>query len=150
MEGILLPNCRNKDACPLDGKCLATETVYKAEVSGPETPKTYIGLTEPPFNTRYSNHLQSFRHEKYAHSTELSKHIWDLKRHDVPHDIRWSIAKRARAYNNETKRCDLCLTEKLYIMKADRQSRLNKRPELVSKCRHENKYYLSNFKEEFT
>ena len=34
----------------------------------------------------------------------------------------------------------------LCIIKANKSSLLNKRSELISKCRHENKYYLTNFK----
>ena len=38
-----------------------------------------------------------------------------------------------------------CLDEKLEIAWADKTRSLNKRSELVSKCRHENKFYLCNF-----
>ena len=41
-------------------------------------------------------------------------------------------------------RCNLCLTEKLYIIKADKASNLNKTAELIPKCCHENKYSLVN------
>ena len=40
--------------------------------------------------------------------------------------------------------CNLCLTEKLYIIKADKASNLNKRTELISICRYEKKYSLVN------
>ena len=39
----------------------------------------------------------------------------------------------------------LCITEKLHILKADKSYLLNKRSELISKCRHENKFHLINF-----
>ena len=139
-------NCRSKELCPLQGNCLATNIVYNAEVTSQNQRRTYIGLTEPAFKLRYSNHLQSFRHERYKNSTELSKFIWGLKQRNIPYTIKWSIASRARPYSNESKRCDLCLTEKLLIMNANKQSLLNKRPELISKCRHQNKFYLCNFK----
>ena len=42
------------------------------------------------------------------------------------------------------KRCDLCLTEKVMIITANPDRILNKRSELISKCRHENKFYLRN------
>ena len=44
------------------------------------------------------------------------------------------------------KESDLCLTEKLVIMKADSESLLNTRDEFVSKCRHMNKFTLRSFK----
>ena len=78
-------------------------------------------------------------------STELSKHIWGLKRAGKSYDIKWKILRRARAYSNCSKRCNLCLAEKLAILDANRATLLNKRSELVSKRRHENKFYLSNF-----
>ena len=142
-------NCRNRDTCPLQGNCLAKNVVYTAEVKTPDTSRTYIGLSEPSFKLRYANHLQSFRHERHENSTELSKHVWNLKRSNTPYTIRWKIARRAHPYSSESKRCDLCLTEKLLIMTADKRTLLNKRPELVSKCRHENKFYLSKFKRQY-
>ena len=42
-------------------------------------------------------------------------------------------------------RCHLCLTEKLYLIKAKKPSLLSKRSELITKCCHENKSYLANF-----
>ena len=39
-------------------------------------------------------------------------------------------------------KCHLCLTEKLYLVRAKKPSLLNKRTELISKCRHVNKFYL--------
>ena len=44
-----------------------------------------------------------------------------------------------------SKKCNLCQAEKLAIIGADHSKPLNKRSELVSKCRHANKNYLSNF-----
>ena len=107
-------------------------------------------VREPPFKTRFNNHMQSLRHEKYQSSTEFSKYIWQLKRSNTPFNIKWSITKKSEAYSNETKRCDLCLTEKLSIINSDKTTLLNKRPELISKCRHENKFYLRNFKGDYT
>ena len=40
--------------------------------------------------------------------------------------------------------CDLCLTEKLMIIKSNSNNLLNKRSELISKCRRESKFYLKN------
>ena len=59
--------------------------------------------------------------------------------------INWSILATAPAYSNKSKRCHLCLTEKLYLIRGKKPSLLNKRKELISKCRHENKCYSANF-----
>jgi len=112
--------------------------------------KNYIGLTEGTFKQRYTQHKLSFRHRKYANSTELSKHIWKLKDENKKHSIKWSIITTASPYSNASKRCNLCLTEKLYIIKADKSTHLNKRAELISICCLENKFYLMNYKNEMT
>ena len=36
--------------------------------------------------------------------------------------------------------------KKFHILKAEKSSLLNKRSELVTKCRHENKFYATNYK----
>ena len=47
------------------------------------------------------------------------------------------------------KRCDLCLKEKLPIAKAYPDILLNKRPDIVWKCRHCNKFTLKRFRQFF-
>ena len=140
-------NCRNKTKCPLDGNCLTPNVIYQAEVHNISNgnKKIYIGLTELPFKLRFYNHTQSFKKKKHRKDTELSQHVWKLKRRRKPFRIKWSIIGRARGYSNVTKRCNLCIAEKLHIMNADKRTLLNSRNELVSKCRHENKFRLSNF-----
>ena len=39
-------NCRNKDQCPLDNKCLTSSIIYNAQVTTNNATKNYIGLTE--------------------------------------------------------------------------------------------------------
>ena len=70
-------NCRIKESCPLRGECQTKEIVYEATAES--TSKIYIGLSETPFKGRHANHLTSMRHEKYKNSTELAKHVWELK-----------------------------------------------------------------------
>ena len=141
-------NCRKKSDCPLKNNCLTSSVVYNANVTteSDTTGKNYIGLTEGTFKQRYTQHKLSFRNRNYSNSTELSKHIWTLKDSNTNFTINWSILASAPAYSNKSKRCHLCLTEKLYLIRAKKQSLLNKRTELISKCRHENKFYLTNFR----
>jgi hypothetical protein len=47
------------------------------------------------------------------------------------------------AYSNTTKRCQLCLWEKYFIITANKEKRLSNRSELISKCLHEIKSLLS-------
>ena len=141
-------NCRVKESCPLNGNCLQSNVIYKCSVtsSNQNTEANYIGLTENTFKDRFYKHRNSFKHESKANSTELSKHIWDLKRsgNEVV-SMNWSIVDRATPYKNASKNCNLCLTEKYHVITSP-INLVNKRNELISKCRHENKYYLNNFK----
>ena len=141
-----------KATCPLENHCLTPSIVYNAKVTTTEDPigKNYIGLTEGPFKQRYTQHTLSFRNRHYANSTELSKFIWLLKDNNTDFKIKWSILTSAAAYCNKSKRCNLCLAEKFFIIKAEKSTLLNKRSELVSKCRHENKFYLMNLKADHT
>ena len=134
-------NCRRPAECPLNGKCLTQCIVYKATITATDRPtKTYFGLTEDTSKTRYSNHTVSFRHEARSTDTELSKYIWELRRQGLEGKIHWEIAHRAVPYKCGSRKCDLCLSEKLAIAKADPNSTLNKRSEIISKCRHRKKY----------
>ena len=139
-----LCNCRKKDECPLSGKCLTPSVVYKATVTTSDDTKHYIGLTDSIFKTRFSNHKHSFKTPKHRNSTELSKFIWKLKDSNTNYNINWSVIDRAQPYSPKTKRCNLCITEKMHIIYSDSQSTLNKRTEFLSKCRHCSKYLLIN------
>ena len=137
-------NCK-KQACPLDGKCREESLVYKAVVSSGEVEKHYYGICEGDFKTRYNNHTKSFRNEVYKSETKLSEYVWSLN--GSPYTIKWSIAARSSPYRCGSRACNLCLMEKLIILKdPDPDSLLNKRDELISKCRHRNKYCLKNLK----
>ena len=137
-------NCRQPNACPVDGKCLNEGIVYQAIVTREDNSEenSYVGLTEGKFKTRYANHNTSFRHDKYRNSTELSKHIWSLKDADVKLSIKWKILKKCKPYSNATKRYNLCLYEKFVIIRHPELSSLNCRNELVSGCRHRKKHLL--------
>ena len=101
-----------------------------------------------PQTTLHPTH--TFRNRHYANSTELSKFIWHLKDNNTDFKLKWSILTSAAAYSNKSKRCNLCLAEKFFIIKAEKSTLVNKRSELVSKCRHENKFYLMNLKADHT
>ena len=142
-------NCHRKENCPMDGKCLLRNLVYNANVrenqrdDGPN----YHGVTENSFKDRLYKHRNSFKYESKANSTELSKYIWELKKHGNPEPtIKWSLVDTAIPDVNGSKKCNLCLTERYHIITSPLLL-LNKRSELMSKCRHENKFYLTNYKD---
>ena len=86
-------NCRKKDQCPLDGKCLIQNGVYQATVTTQTSSESYVGLATN-FKDRYRNHTASFRHESRRNETELSKHIWKLQDTNKPFSIKWRIIKQ--------------------------------------------------------
>ncbi len=92
-----------------------------------------------------ANHKTSFSYVKKKHATELSNHIWQLKDKNVDYEIKWEIIKQASPYSNTSNRCNLCLWEKYFIICHPSLATLNKRNELVSSCRHANKFLLRNF-----
>ena len=135
-------NCRKKDQCPLDNQCLTKGIVYQATVTSSEGNKSYVGLTDTDFKARFPNHNQSFRFVVHSNQTKLSKYVWRLKNDKVNYSIAWKIFGRARAYSNSTKKCNICTLEKCYIICHPELATLNKRSELASGCRHENKVLL--------
>ena len=118
----------------LDSACLTKNIIYEATLTTTSgNAKTCIGMTEHEFKTRFNNHKLSFKDRKHSHDTELSKHS----------EINWRIIKRASAYKGKPSRCNLCLAEKLCILTAQNASLLNKRFELVTECRHEDKFFMA-------
>ena len=137
-------NCTDKPGCPVNGTCKSQNVVYQARVTSEGKEESYIGLTSTEFKTRFRNHKSSFNVPERRNSTELSKHIWDLKDNGKDFHIQWKIVCQANPYNNVTKKCNLCLAEKYYIICHTGMASLNKRTELVAKCRHERAYLLGN------
>ena len=137
-------NCRNKEACPLGGNCLSKCMVYKATVTSESREKVYYGMCEGDFKARYRNHIKSFNNERYKNETSLSTHIWSLKTQALAYDIKWLIVQQAKPYSCGSHFCNLCLTEKFYILTSKSEDLLNKRSEIISKCRHRRKFLLSN------
>ena len=132
-------NCRNKNNCPLDGKCLTPNIIYEAQITSNQLnykQKVYIGTTETHFKHRSNNHTKSFNLESYENDTELSKEYWTIKRKHFTPKVTWRIIRKCTAFNTTKRKCYLCLNEKLEI------ALLNKRSELISKSRHQNKFTL--------
>ena len=136
-------NCRSE--CVLGGSCLTQSVVYKCTVSTENDAKDYIGLTSNSFKERYTAHKSSFKDQSKSNQTALSSHIWDLTKMKKPHTVTWSILKKAPAYSKESQICQLCLTEKTLISLADNNNTLNKRNEIIAKCRHRDKFLLKNW-----
>ena len=141
-------NCWKKESCPLNGECLTSQLVYRAAVTKAvnEDMKKYIGLVDTTSKERQSNHKRDFKRLKYRHCTELAKHVWELKEKNIVLIIKWEIL--SKVYGNPKQDiCILCLTEKLWIINFIHDNiYLNKKSELINKCRHFNKFLLRNVK----
>ena len=136
-------NCPNGTPCPLDGNCLSENTLYSGNVTS-NLPNygtnRYVGISAPEWKKRFGNHKMSFNERKYA-KCEIAKEIWRIKDRGGTFNVKWSILGHAPAYNPASKKCNLCLSEALYINEHAGEL-LNTRNELVKKCRHQNRYAL--------
>ena len=106
----------------------------------------YIGMTGRPFKERYTEHRGALGNRKTAEKqpTRLSKHVWSLKNNDPPihHEVKWKLRARTGIYFPGAKYCDTCITEAMLILEADRNTSLNLRTEILSKCKHMRKFSL--------
>ena len=127
----------NKISCPVPGECARSKVVYHATVKHTNgSTAEYIGSTEPSFKLRYGNHKKSFRHADYQSETTLSKYVWDQGLNPTP-DIEWKFLKKCNVYDIGNSTCDLCLSEKTFIIKNLHQANLiNKRTDMGNKCPH--------------
>ena len=141
-------NCRSKESCLLQNKCLTLKIVYRADVKNltNDEEKICLGVTDPPFKERFANHTRDFKHPKYRNSTELSKYVWELKDIRLSPVIKWSIVAKFLS-KTLLRFCNLCLSQKIYIIKSFSDPNLpNKKFELVNTCRHQGKLLLKSFK----
>ena len=123
------------------GECLAECVVYQATVTTQNTKKSYIGSTEGKFKTRYNNHTHSFRNTNKRNATCLSTFVHSSREQNgAEPKIEWEALHKCHPYGCGTRKCDLCLTEKLHILKG--KNLINKRTELLAKCRHSTKFKL--------
>ena len=122
--------------------CLEEGIIYEATIKSSSDEKKYVGLTEGTFKRRLYDHRQSFKNSGLRNATELSKHIWDLNDRGEKYELSWNIIDRASSYKGTSKSCRLCLLEKYHIL--TREDLLNKRSELVSKCRHRRPYLIGS------
>ena len=145
--------CRKPVECPMDGKCAVKSVVYQAKIVHIKSripDKFYYGSTSMQFKRRYYGHDHSFKNEN-ANPTGLSKYVWKLKNQDwkmnTDFKIKWSILTKAHTFSLGGKKCDLCLTEKtIILLHKDKNTLLNQRDEILTKCRHKEAHCLSSVK----
>ena len=119
--------------------------IYKRRATTCDSTKLYLELTEGEFKKQWHyDHVKSFRNEFYASSTILLSYVCEMK-YVIP-VVTWEILQTAKINSNITKRYSLCLHEKLATITYPYPDELlNRRSELVTKCRHEKKFLFKNF-----
>ena len=141
-------NCtrKTKDKCPNNGNCLEKSVVYQAHVTANAKTMIYTGMTKNTFKQRFNGHNATIKKRPTKERvTTLSDHIWKLKDSNTPFSITWSIKSKAYAFSSGSKKCDLCITEKLTILSADPRYSLNQRSELLAKCPHKRAFNLKEY-----
>ena len=79
-------NCKQKQECPVGGKCLDTSIIYRATVNEDSgKTNTYTGLTCNTFKARWGAHKHSFNNTE-ANQTTLSSYLHELKRKNLKFD----------------------------------------------------------------
>ena len=144
-ENISTCNCRNKEACPLNGQSQIEEVFYGGTLSSNQPnykEKKYFRIAEESFKRRLYNHNLSFRNEFYKNDTELSKELWQIKMKNYTPKITWRIIRKYLPHNHNSRKCYLCQNEKLEIALHEGENLLNEKTELIPKCRHQNKFML--------
>ena len=136
-------NCRKKEKCPVEGKCLQNKIIYQAEIinkSG-ET-KLYVGSSGRTFKDRWNGHKATFKN-KLTKSSTLSTYFWKTKETDNQEPtIKWKILHRVKSHTNGKNGCKICNLERYEIAKSDKRRTLNKRSELKSSCPHFRSLYF--------
>ena len=143
-------NCQKNRLCPLNGNCVVENVIYKAEVvkSGQQIGdgNFYVGLASGLFKKRLANHINSFKDGSKRAFCELSNFIWTLKDKGVQDfNISWEIIASEPCYNRANGKCQLCLREKLEILKLSKavgNRTINRRTELGKSCIHRYKHML--------
>ena len=70
-------------------------------------------------------------------NTTLSSHFWSEKEAGRRPVVTWSILDSGLdTYNPTTKKCNLCIREKFFILFEPEKATLNARQELFGSCRH--------------
>ena len=144
-------NCR-QFPCPIPGgnQCRSVNAVYQAtitvepreEVEGEvEEVHTYVGASHD-FKERYYRHRTSFNNPDYRTDTTLSKCVWKLKEENRQFSMKWRIIDRGAAYRPSSRRCNLCLKEKYWIIFHPEMASLNDNSEIWTPCMHRHSTYL--------
>ena len=91
--------------------------MYKTNITsttGNYRSKTYYGISETKFKSRYANLRKSFKNRKYKTDTGYSNEIWKLKERSK-NNISWEILGIHQSYNTAKNEKSKRLNEKIAI-----------------------------------
>ena len=146
-------NCQQRENCLMNGAFLKERLVYYATISCNDRncdPKLYKGSCKASFKKRHVNPKKSFNVPLYKHDTQQSTEYWNLKMKQLNPQISWKLNGIYKSSIPTSKRYNLCLTDKLEILDDPDKNLLNKRSEIISQCRHKNKYRLKTLASSMT
>ena len=133
-----------KESCLLKGSCQVERSIYQATVTCDDDPtygeKFYIGLAEPKLKKNFSPTI------KLHFVTNVTKKRQNSQKRFGGWKERTLLAGRLSRNVLHSRECNLCLNEKLEISTFTINGRLfNSRNELISKCRHVNKFTMKSY-----
>ena len=129
----------------MDGKCLEKDILYIARITSDllnYNAKEYKGIRSTTWKERYGNHRKAFRNDYYEKDSALSEEVWNIKRKDGQYTIQCQKHQNFPSYTPKMMKCSLCMNEKLETALHKGDDLLNKRSEIISQCRHRNRFKL--------
>ena len=127
-------NCRQKNECPVGGKCLEKSIISRATETRTMGKTTYTGLICNEFNSRWGAHKNSFNNIE-ANQTTLSSYLNKVKSKTVKFD-------HAKTFNPVTGICTLNTLEKFYNAFKPEGANQNLQSKIFSSCRHTQRMLL--------
>ena len=133
-------NCTKKHQRPFNDKRLTNTKQVSHQTKKIQKQKFIMALVKQHSSSDMQTiHKQTFNNIKNQTDTELSNEYWNINLASKTSNISWEILGTHKSYNQSSKRCLLCLNEKLAIALHKNDNMLNKRSEVMSKCRHRSK-----------
>lgn len=129
-------NCRKGGLCPVDDKCGGSNVIYRTAMTLKRTRTLTISIVVYPGENERRNCIIISTHfkKKKLHFTKKFC-IWRRKTKNPQMD--WKIIWFSHTANSFKGRFNLCLHQKIRIIKYENQKTLlNQRNELNSECRH--------------
>ena len=131
--------------CPVNGECLKSDLVYSCKVESANEVREYIGSTKNSFKVRWNAHNLDARFISKRTKTTLADYIWSLKEKNIVYSQSWKVELSTKVYCPEIGVCGTCLSEKYWLLKNHKVRKLvNKRTEILNKCRHRAPFLLAS------